>query len=61
MESRVDKFLNKLFRPYYLKSINIQSKEGYWEIWNLDENRQNETITIHYIPNDGYTESDVKI
>ncbi len=61
MKKRLYKYLENLFRPYYLKAINIESREGHWEIWNLDENKQNETITIHYVPKDGYSDADIKI
>jgi hypothetical protein len=42
--------------------FNIESKKSWWEITNhkgFDEN--DETLTIHYVPEDDYSNKDVKI
>ncbi len=36
--------------------LNIESKDSHWEIINHDE-----TIILHYVPEDDYSEKDIRI
>ena len=55
------KLINKLLNicdPYWKGIFNMKSDNSNWEFWNDD---LNQTITIHYVPEDNYSDKDVKI
>lgn len=47
-----------LSRKKWKKYWNIESDDSKWEIWNDIENKQ---ITLHYVPKEDYSPSDIKI
>lgn len=53
--------LNRILKncqPYWETIFNIESENSNWEIWRDDIDK---TVTIHYVPEENYTDKDVKI
>jgi hypothetical protein len=47
-----------LYRAKWKKLFNSESKMSHWEIINDNENKK---ITLLYVPNDDYSEYDIRI
>lgn len=47
-----------IYRGFWKKLWNSESDYGNWEIWHDNEN---EKVTLHYVPEDNYSDEDIKI
>jgi hypothetical protein len=47
-----------LYRAFWKKLLNSESDNANWEIWH---NSDKKTVTLHYVPQNDYSEKDVKI
>lgn len=47
-----------LYRGYWKKFFNYESDKAHWEIINISEEKK---ITLCYIPEDDYSDKDIKI
>jgi hypothetical protein len=55
----IRKFFNLIIcRSYWKKLCSSESKNANWEIFHDTEDK---TVTLHYVPEDDYSDKDVKI
>lgn len=47
-----------MYRAFWKKLYNSESDNSNWEIWN---NSDKKTVTLHYVPEDDYSNKDVKL
>lgn len=47
-----------LYRAKWKKLFNSESEKSYWEIINDNDNKK---ITLLFVPNDDYSEEDIRI
>jgi hypothetical protein len=47
-----------MYRAFWKKLWNSESDNANWEIWHDSDKK---TVTLHYVPEDDYSDKDVKI
>lgn len=47
-----------MYRAFWKKLCNYESDNANWEIWHDSDKK---IVTLHYVPEDDYSDKDVKI